>query len=865
MSNFEDKKLTKELIDKVRDIDGFPLGEDKNIIELSDPPFFTAFPNPFIKEYIKKYSDFSNQKDKDYKKTPYAADVSGRKNNPFYMAHSYSTKVPPEAIVKYVLHYTNPGDIIFDGFSGSGMTGIAAHMCESLNDKDKKIIAADMPYVEWGKRKTILCDLSPLASFISYNYNSEIDLREFRKEARRIFKEVKKEYGWVYNTSHRIKDEIQSKINFNNDTSPIKGIIQYVIWSDIFVCPECSKELIYWDVGIDEKTKKSKKKFHCTECNAFLTIRNLERAFETIMDDGIGKIIHRAKQVPVLINYEVSVPGRKRGKRYEKKPDQHDLQIIKKINDMKIPYWYPSNRMPEGKESRRNDSMGITHVHHFYTKRNFLLLSAFFSKISQVKNQRIRNYLLCWFTSSHSRLHKLNRYMPSHDRHVGPLSGTLYISQIQAEISPFYFINRKLKRHSNLDIPNSFNIITTQSSTDLSNIPSDCVDYIFTDPPFGSNLMYSELNFLLESWLKVFTNNNKEAIINDVQGKRLTEYQRLMELCFKENYRILKPGRWMTVEFHNSKNSVWIAIQEALQRAGFVIADVRTLDKQKGTTKQLSYVSGTVKQDLVISSYKPTEKLEKGFQLEAGSEEGAWRFIRQHLEHLPVYVEKDGSVEIIAERQDFLLYDRMIAFHVQRGITVPLSASEFYQGLKQRFPRRDNMYFTAEQVHEYDQKRMRAKKVEQTTLTIENERSAIHWLRHQLSQEPQTYQEIQPRFMQELHKESHEDLPELTEILEQNFLRDDQGRWYIPDNSMEADLEKIRERALLREFREYSEAKGRIRVFRTEAVVAGFTKCWQENDYEQIVDVAEKLPTNVLQENPTLLMYYDNALMQTQQ
>ena len=66
--------------------------------------------------------------------------------------------------------------------------------------------------------------------------------------------------------------------------------------------------------------------------------------------------------------------------------------------------------------------------------------------------------------------------------------------------------------------------------------------------------MYSELNFLWEAWLKVFTNNKPEAIENKVQGKGLLEYQHLITRCFQEYYRLLKPGRWMTVEFHNSKN-----------------------------------------------------------------------------------------------------------------------------------------------------------------------------------------------------------------------------------------------------------------------------------------------------------------------
>ena len=501
-----------------------------------------------------------------------------------------------------------------------------------------------------------------------------------------------------------------------------------------------------------------------------------------------------------------------------------------------------------------------------YTKRNRIIISKFYDLINKdnIQNKRYKNFLMFWFTSSQSRLTKFNRYMAEYNRHVGPLSNTLYVSPIQAEISPFYFFKSKHKNHKEIDFPNEFNCVTTQSSTNLENIPSNCIDYIFTDPPFGKNLMYSELNYLLESWIKIHTNNSKEAIMNDSQKKSLDDYRKLMELCFTEMNRILKPNRWITVVFHNSQNSVWIAIQESLRRAGFIVADVRTLDKRKGTINQLSYTSGTVKQDLVISAYKPNEGLEKSFRLKAGMEEGVWAFIRQHLKHLPVYVEKEDNVEIVAERQGFLLYDRLVAFHVQRGIAVPISASEFYAGLKQRFPMRDDMYFTVDQVVEYDNKRMKAKRVEQVSLFVYNERSAIQWLRRELSREPQTYQDIQPKFVPELHKEKHEELPELSEILEQNFLQDDEGRWYIPERRREADLEKLREKTLLREFREYKDAKGRLRIFRSEAIRAGFSKCWQEGEYKTIVEVAEKLPTNVLQEESILLMYYDNAVIRTQ-
>ena len=129
--------------------------------------------------------------------------------------------------------------------------------------------------------------------------------------------------------------------------------------------------------------------------------------------------------------------------------------------------------------------------------------------------------------------------------------------------------------------------IQCASAGDLCTIPDDSIDYIFTDPPFGYNINYSELNFLWESWLKCFTNTGSEAIISKAQNKQLVDYQTLMQKGFEEFFRILKPNRWMTVEFHNSQNSVWNAIQEALNRAGFIVADVRTIDKKQASFNQV--------------------------------------------------------------------------------------------------------------------------------------------------------------------------------------------------------------------------------------------------------------------------------------
>jgi hypothetical protein len=370
-----------------------------------------------------------------------------------------------------------------------------------------------------------------------------------------------------------------------------------------------------------------------------------------------------------------------------------------------------------------------------------------------------------------------------------------------------------------------------------------------------------------------------------------------MTRCFTEYYRVLKPGRWMTVEFHNSKNSVWNAIQESLQEAGFVVGDVRVLDKQQGSFKQVT-AAGAVKQDLIISAYKPNGGLEGRFKVTAGSAEGAWDFARTHLTQLPVVVANHGKMEVVAERQDYLLFDRMVAFHVQRGVTIPLSAAEFYQGLRERFPERDSMFFLPEQAVEYDKQRLGVGSVEQLELFVLDESSAIKWLKQQLGRKPQSFSDLQPQFMREVTAwEKHEKKLELSELLAENFLcfegkgdvpnqvhsylssnfhelrslrKDDatliakaKNRWYVPDPRKEADLEKIRHRGLMKEFNEYRESKGKLKVVRTEALRAGFKDCWQKGDYHTIVAMASRVKDEIVQEDPALLMYYDNALMRT--
>lgn len=203
----------------------------------------------------------------------------------------------------------------------------------------------------------------------------------------------------------------------------------------------------------------------------------------------------------------------------------------------------------------------------------------------------------------------------------------------------------------------------------------------------------------------------------------------------------------------------------------------------------------------------------------------------------------------------------MVAYHIMQGLPIPIDAIDFYQGLDDRFLKRDGMYFLPDQVNEYDMARIK-NEVEDVQLSflVTNEKSAISWLYYQLA-EPQTYAQLQPKFMQEVKLiDKYEEIPELAVLLEENFLQDEKGHWYIPDVTKEGDVAKLREKKLWKEFEGYLASKGKLKLFRSEAIRAGFARLWKEKNYKAIVDMAQRLPDQTVQEDPNILMYYDISL-----
>ena len=847
----------REKLPELKKIEGFPIGEDEDILALGDPPYYTACPNPwlndFIAEWEKKKESMPGRKKYFQVDEPYASDVSEGKSNPIYTAHTYHTKVPHPAIMRYLLYYTQPGDSVLDTFGGTGMTGVATQICENPDKDTKYKIEQEWKQLfgilpTWGKRKAICGDLSPYASFISYNYNTPTDLNIFEKEADVILNGVIKGCSWLYETKH---------------TDGGLGLINYTVWSDVFNCSNCGKEIIFWDAAMNFDLKKVIDEFNCPHCKSINKKNSSDRVLITKYDHTLKDTIRIIKSVPVLIVYTY------KGKRFQKIPDDFDKKLVAKIenNDFNG-LWSPVYRMPEGDESRRNDKAGITHIHQFYTKRNLFALS-FLNRSIENSNLPIKlKFILTGMinrSTQMNRIHVNNFFYGGGGWNAGHLKGTLYIPSLPIETSILEQIYDKINSFKNaiaLLHKTYTNLQYVGSATNLL-INDNSIDYVFTDPPFGANIMYSELNFLPESWLKVLTNNKKEAIENKTQGKSLLEYQELMTECFKEYYRVLKPSKWMTVEFSNTSAAVWNGIKIALQRAGFIIANIAAIDKKQGGMRSIT-TAVAVKQDLAISCYKPSVEFEKMFET-AQSDVAIWDFINEHLHHLPVHLIKDNSTTTIIERSPNILFDRLITFYLMRGLSVPIDAKDFQVGLKQKFIERDGMYFTAEKAAEYDEKKAKVPHFLQYSLIVTNESDAIEWLKDRLRKESQKYQNIMPAFRmatQSLRK--GDTLPELQDILNESFIQEPDGKWRVPDINEAQDREALRTKVLLKEFNGYitvidQPKVKKLKEVRVEALRAGFKNCWEQKDFKAIVVVGDLIPQNILLEDEKLLMYYDIA------
>lgn len=518
---------------------------------------------------------------------PIAGEIRAGKNSYVYDAHTYHTKVPPQGIEKLIEYYTNPGDVVLDPFSGSGMTGVAATNL---------------------RRSAILVDLSPAASFIASNFVTPTDPRSYLDAVYAIL---------------QMSEDLERKLYATTCRECRDRVVQlYTVWSFGALCPDCHEEFVIWDVAREERPKirecKIRSQFNCPHCGHLVQ----------------KKTLVRTKRYPVQIGYHCC------GSRQKEKtavPNSQDLELLDSIDRGGVPkdLWYPTAPFPRGVNTGQAIRAGITSVDKVYTTRALWAMAFLWDKAVRWPDPAMRSKLIFTLTSLYQRVTLFSEF-----RFWGG-SGNIANYNVPAicnEQNVFRAFERKAKTISwYLDsaprVYREFRI-STQSACHIPQLPDDSVDYIFTDPPFGGNINYSEMNFLWESWLRKFTDNREEIVVNRVQGKDVSAYQGLLSAAFTEMRRVLKPGAWLSVVFHNSSARVWQALQEALQEAGFHIDGTQTFDKKHGTFKQ--FVSdNAVGYDLVLHCRKTQSRAPRNANHDIIARDVVAAFVTDHLERHP--------------------------------------------------------------------------------------------------------------------------------------------------------------------------------------------------------------------------------------
>lgn len=839
-------------VEALRSVPGCPEGSDSAIRAMSSPPAHTACPNPFADEWASAAIGEAGERTNP---GPYASDSTSGKTSLVYKAHSFPTKVPHEAIMRLILHYTAPGDLVLDGFCGSGMTGVAAQMCGSPSMKLRTEIEAELGPVAWGSRTAYLQDLSPSATFIAAGLNLPVDAGAFDRASANLLKRFDDQWGWMYETV------------VEDGGKTFTAQIEYTIWSEVRTCPSCGGRVVLYEDAFDQASMSIRDEFPCGHCGALTTKRRLTKRKVSVRTLG-GRLVERLEYIPVALKWRA-------GKLGGIKPiDEADANVLRRVA-IETAKWFPTGPLPYMHMTHERGPIakdGFDSVELFWSDRALLALSVLWALAHEESRPDTRRALLFWIEQAFWGFSWMNRYRPDGYSQVSQYqSGVYYIASLHSEPSPRYNLEGSAPGRGKRQLlvklwrtlsTNPENVrISTGSSTHLL-LPDASVDYVFVDPPFGENIYYSDLSYLVESWHQVFTAPVEEAIIdkNKRRTKGLPEYEELIEACFREFNRVLKPGRWMTVEFSNSSNDVWLAIQHALSRAGFVVADTRVFDKEQHSFRQVT-ATNAVKRDLIISAYKPAAGTAEKVALAKGSEEGVRAFLTDHLAHLPVTAGRRGDARVVRERQADRLFDRMVAYHVGREIGVPMTVAEYNAALDRWFILRDGMYFLPAQAEEWERFRITFRDLDQAELFITGESSAVQWLRQLLRRRALPYSEIQPAFFAETQKGSisWDELPDLLHLLEQNFVQSESRAWGVPDTKKAEHLEQLRTRELLRIFDGYKNRRGTLDRFRSEAVRAGFKQAWATRDFASVVAVGRRLPTDAFADDPALLHYFRNA------
>ena len=471
----------------------------------------------------------------DRQREPMLENIKGGKGSVFYRAHSYHTKVPVEGLIQLIEHYTDPGDVVLDPFCGSGQTGIAALLTG---------------------RHAVISDVSPAAVHIARGYTGRVNPNHFGQVASELLAQLEPLEMVLYRAP--------------------EGLIEYTVWSDVYQCSTCEREILFWEAAVDHEAGVVNRTLSCPVGHGPFKKTELD----WVRSEPVQRNIRVEGQRTRLVQ---PVDG-------AFKDDQGD-----RVN---VPHWYPTASWERWREMWRaqHEVQGIATSADFFTARNLHALSALWDAIGQVDDESIRAGLRFVFTASVNRASRRYQWHPSRPTNV--LSSTMYLASLNYEFNVFSLFRRKLATIAEMyrrtwEAPGTCEV-HLGTAEKLTWVADDSVDYVFTDPPFGSNIYYADSSFLWEAWLGEQTDVAAETVVNrrltpELGGTTLDDYEKEMSRAMGEISRVMRPGSWASLQFHNSDDAVWSSIQNAIDSAGLHVEAAVVMDKGQASFKGLRH------------------------------------------------------------------------------------------------------------------------------------------------------------------------------------------------------------------------------------------------------------------------------------
>jgi hypothetical protein len=586
---------------------------------------------------------------------------------------------------------------------------------------------------------------------------------------------------------------------------------QYTIWSDVYQCQGlvtfeeptgkvsrrganagkpimrktrvargCGAEIVLWHSAVDSTTGEVSDIISCPHCD--------QKWKKTS--------IRRCGLVPVVSNYSyVGLKTTKTGvqianHRSERPISAKERKHIADISAADIPYWHPNQSIdPKGPQYRRNalQARSIKTVRDFYSKRNLRALAALWAGAEECAEGSIRSRLQFAVTAICYAMSRMYVYRSS--RKGGVMNASLYFPSLIQEMNvetAFRSKWRQILEAATFDRGVTTHSVVVCGSAERIDVPDNVVDYIFTDPPFGSNIYYSEASVIWECWLDRFTDRKAEAVVhrkNDGGFKRIDDYQQTMSRAFAEMYRVLKPGRWATVEFNNSDGAVFEAVKRAIREAGFDIVNMLLLDKEQKTFKQSKGASGeedVVDKDVLFNLQKPAIVGTSIKTEDHDLEEQVATAVRQHLQSLPDRIKADPTTYNEEHRTAATINSMLMNSLIPKGVSVERLNLPFIERVCSRYFRKigQRWYLRGESVGSGNGRSLIEEEV-----SVRDEITAIDWLRQNLQKGSMLIGELKPLWMRAtglLPARVSEELA-LENLLSENFWRDPEtNRWREP-------------------------------------------------------------------------------------